>query len=202
MEPSETTPTLRSLFDRHEDQLLRVFGVFREDTYETKLGDGWYIYVDSVFLCPDTADAYQSTLTGDAKKYYAYHVVEWRLALIEGEPRLVAGGWAKPVGIIEELLRIGLDTKLMFCTEDTPLMVSWTIPRPECHACTGALQFLGPNDNGHQCWAGTWCMECEVFNCANCCSVEPGPCPTCNTKLWPAMRGVVPEDRLPFGETP
>ena len=54
-ERSETEDALRALFERLKAGPLTVWATLREDTYETSLGDGYYAYVEQVFLKPSEA---------------------------------------------------------------------------------------------------------------------------------------------------
>lgn len=63
-----------------------VWGVLREDGYETSFGDGYYAYLEAVFASED-----------DAKKFAAenpqhminWHIRKYEIGLINGEPALL-----------------------------------------------------------------------------------------------------------------
>ena len=191
-----------TLFRGHEDEQLRVFAVLREDLYETRFGDGWYVYLECAFLSPEEADRYKSTLDGDAAVYHAYHVVEWRFAIVDGNPCFVAGPNPNHrEGPDYHALRRTSVSEPIFCDESEPLMVPWATPRPRCKDCDAGLSYRGEVD-GCQSWLGTWCMECAALRCPQCAPVQPGSCPECKSKLWPPMAGVIPDKLIPSGEPP
>jgi hypothetical protein len=54
-EERDAQPALGALAKRLRDGPIAVWATLREDTYETRFGDGYYAYVDQVFLKPTDA---------------------------------------------------------------------------------------------------------------------------------------------------
>lgn len=67
---------------------LTVWAVLREDVYETRLGDGFYLHVKAIALNGD--DARQlAALAGDAE-WVKWHVKSYRLGVKDGLPAFLA----------------------------------------------------------------------------------------------------------------
>ena len=71
---------------------LAVWGVLREDVYETKFGDGFYLHLRGLAL--NQADAERLAALADASELTRWHVRPYRLGLNDGAPVLV-GAWRK-----------------------------------------------------------------------------------------------------------
>jgi hypothetical protein len=76
MENSQT-PDLRALFERLENGPLTVWAFLREDSYETLLGDGYYAYVDQLFLTP--TEAARAIETTQPKQMIKVHIRRYDL---------------------------------------------------------------------------------------------------------------------------
>jgi hypothetical protein len=69
-----------------------VWGVLREDTYETAFGDGYYAYLEAAF---DTQEEAVSFAADNQKRSIIWHIREYELRLIDGEPVVIAP--SKPI---------------------------------------------------------------------------------------------------------
>jgi hypothetical protein len=69
---------------------LEVWGVLREDLYESKFGDGRYLHLRGVALNPE--DAQRLAALGDGGEMTHWSVRPYRLRLDHGLPRLT-GAW-------------------------------------------------------------------------------------------------------------
>jgi hypothetical protein len=52
---SDASDVVLTLGARLHERPMLVWAILKEDTYETKFGDGYYAYLDQVFLSEDTA---------------------------------------------------------------------------------------------------------------------------------------------------
>ena len=69
-----------------------VWGVLREDSYETAFGDGYYAYLEAAF---DTREAAAEFIADNPEPQYNWHIREYELRLIGGEPVVIAP--SKPI---------------------------------------------------------------------------------------------------------
>lgn len=67
---------------------LTVWAVLREDVYETRLGDGFYLHVKAIALNGDDARQF-AALAGDSE-WVKWHVKSYRLGLTDGLPAFLA----------------------------------------------------------------------------------------------------------------
>lgn len=67
---------------------LAVWGVLREDVYETQFGDGFYLHLRGLAL--DAADAGRLAALGGGGDMTRWHVRPYRLRLRDGAPALIA----------------------------------------------------------------------------------------------------------------
>jgi hypothetical protein len=64
-----------------------VWGVLREDSYETAFGDGYYAYLEAAF---DTQEGAVAFATDNQERSVNWHIREYELRLVNGEPVVVA----------------------------------------------------------------------------------------------------------------
>jgi hypothetical protein len=67
---------------------LTVWAVLREDVYETRLGDGFYLHVKAIALMG--ADARQLAAVGGDAEWVKWHVKSYRLGLKDNMPAFLA----------------------------------------------------------------------------------------------------------------
>ena len=75
-------------------QELEIFLVTKEDVYETTLGDGYYGHLSAAFWLRKDAEKYAKSRRdihkpGAETTGYLYHVEAHRLAIDDGQPRLI-----------------------------------------------------------------------------------------------------------------
>jgi hypothetical protein len=74
--------------------LRSVWGVLREDSYETVFGDGYYAYLEAAF---DTQEEAVAFAADNQERSVNWHIREYELRLIDGEPIVVVVAPSKPI---------------------------------------------------------------------------------------------------------
>jgi len=64
-----------------------LWGVLREDTYETAFGDGYYAYLEAAFDTREEADLF---IVDNPERLINWHLRRYELRLIDGEPVVIA----------------------------------------------------------------------------------------------------------------
>jgi hypothetical protein len=77
---------------RESGNTLIVWAVLREDVYETRYGDGFYLHVRGIAL--NHADARALAALGGESEWIKWHVRDYRLGLADGLPALLRS-WPK-----------------------------------------------------------------------------------------------------------
>lgn len=68
---------------------LTVWAILKEDQYESSLGDGYYAYLDQVFLRPSGAAAAVEALEADPENgWYRWHIRRYRISGAGGSLRI------------------------------------------------------------------------------------------------------------------
>ena len=65
---------------------IDVWGVLKEDAYETTLGDGYYAYLEAAFDTKGEADAF---ISDNAEHMIRWHLRRYTIRLVDGEPTLI-----------------------------------------------------------------------------------------------------------------
>lgn len=90
MDAAITPATVETVCQRIKDArgTLTVWAVLREDVYETRLGDGFYLHVKAIALNGDDARRL-AALAGDSE-WVKWHVKSYRLGLKSDQPAFLA----------------------------------------------------------------------------------------------------------------